>query len=226
MTLHSYFKKVFVFIFLASLASAHAQKLEIGVGGGVMNYKGDVAPGGFYPQFSRPGGSLFVRHNTSQAVSFKFSVAYGSIFADDAQSYDEYAKRRNWQFTANITEVAAAFEYNFLNFRDPSSRKLGSPYLHIGLAGFRFTEKGNTNPSYSTTQLAIPFGVGYRRILTGNLNLGLEIGARKTFTDYLDNYGGDLVDSRFANGNPYNKDMYFFTQIMVSYTFYSVKCPR
>jgi hypothetical protein len=217
-------KRLPLFLCITAFLPTYAQKLEIGIGGGVMNYKGDVAPG-FYPQFSRPAGSIFVRHNPSHAVSFKLSLAYGNIYGDDLKSNDDYAKARGWLFSTQIAEAALEFEYNFLNFRDFTTRKYGSPYIHFGVAGVRFDEKSNPNPTYSNTQLAIPFGVGYRRVITGNLNLGIEFGARKTFTDYLDNYGGDIVNSRFSNGNPFKNDMYFSTQIMLSYTFYSIQCP-
>jgi hypothetical protein len=210
--------------FSACLLPATAQKLEFGIGGGVNNYKGDIAPG-FYPAFSRPGFSVFFRHNVSRAVSFKYSFMGGSIFADDTQSNDDFAKIRGYQFTTSLREFAAAFEYNFLDYRDPASRKLGTPYLHLGVGVFRFTPKENLNPDYPTWQLALPFGVGYRRIIAYQWNIGLEFGARKTFTDNLDDLGSQQ-NGKFQSGNPNGNDMYFYTQLMVSYTLYKVQCPK
>ncbi|WP_456300531.1 DUF6089 family protein [Spirosoma telluris] len=43
---------------------------------------------------------------------------------------------------------------------------------------------------YSLVTLAIPVGIGARYRLNENFNLGVEIGYRYTFTDYLDDVGG------------------------------------
>jgi len=47
---------------------------------------------------------------------------------------------------------------------------------------------------YSRFQVVIPLGIGARYKLTNNLDLGLEIGYRHTFTDYLDDVSGEYVD--------------------------------
>ncbi|MBC8111500.1 MAG: outer membrane beta-barrel protein [Verrucomicrobia bacterium] len=219
------FKKFLVLLlFVLSFSLLHAQKLEFGVGAGITNYKGDVAPG-LYPAFSRPAFSGFFRYNPSYAVAFKFSAMGGSLFADDKQSSDRFAQNRGYLFKTNVSELALSFEYNFLDYRDPTG-KLTSPYLHLGVAGYRFSSKQNPNPDYATTQLALPFGVGIKRIIAQQWNLGLEFGARKTFTDYLDNLGGELTKDKFGNGNPNDKDMYFYTHFTLSYTIYKVQCPR
>ncbi|MBK6267031.1 hypothetical protein JKA74_18445 [Marivirga sp. S37H4] len=49
------------------------------------------------------------------------------------------------------------------------------------------------NP-YSMVQIVIPIGIGARYKLTNNFDLSLEIGYRHTFTDYLDDVGGEYVD--------------------------------
>jgi hypothetical protein len=73
----------------------------------------------------------------------------------------------------------------------------------------------------------LPFGVGLKYVLAGQWNLGLEFGARKTFTDYLDDLGGNLnTTNKFQNGNPFSNDMYVFTSLSVSYTFYKIRCPN
>jgi hypothetical protein len=210
-------------LFFTSLP-CRSQKLEFGLGLGTMNYLGEVAPG-FHPEFSRPAASLFFRHNVSQAVSFKYALAVGQLFADDSQSQDGYARLRNYSFSTGITELSAAFEYNFLDYRKPGSGILGSPYLHMGLALFKMKPKNNLDPHYSLLQIALPFGVGYRLVVAGQWNIGIELGARKTFTDNLDEFGSTVSRNRFQNGNPNNRDMYFFTQLMVSYTIYKVRCP-
>jgi len=48
---------------------------------------------------------------------------------------------------------------------------------------------------YSLTQLAIPFGVGFKFSLSKNASLGIEYGIRKTFTDYLDDVSTTYADT-------------------------------
>lgn len=202
-----------------------AQRLEIGVGGGAMLYKGDLAPE-LIPKFARPGATLFLRHHPGKAISLKYSFSLGRIFADDRETENNFANQRNRFFNARISELAATAEYNFLDYRSDKARKPWTPYLFGGIAVFKFDPVENLRPEYKLTQLAIPFGVGFKYVLVGQWNLGLEFGARKIFTDYLDDLGGDLnTASKFQNGNPNDKDMYVFTTLSVSYTFYKIRCP-
>ena len=39
---------------------------------------------------------------------------------------------------------------------------------------------------YSLTQFAVPFGGGFKFAVSENLRVGIEMGIRKLFTDYLD----------------------------------------
>ncbi|MEZ5059160.1 MAG: hypothetical protein R2879_19155 [Saprospiraceae bacterium] len=84
------------------------------------------------------------------------------------------------------------------------------PYLFVGIAASSFNPKakynnewvalqplgtegqgigGNDSP-YSKVAFAIPFGIGFKYAFNDLWNIGLEFGARKTFTDYLDDVGG------------------------------------
>ena len=189
-----------------------------------MNYKGDVATA-LKPRFSRLGGNLFVRYNAGRAVSLKANLLLGNIFAEDRVSDDPFQRARNRSFHTHLTEFSPQFEYNFLNFRNDRSRQIWTPYLFAGLALLNFRPEENSFPPYRLTQVTIPFGAGAKVVLGGNWNLGLEFGARKTFTDYLDDLGGPLTSNPLGNGNPTSKDMYFYTGLMISYTFYRVHCP-
>ncbi|QHT69538.1 outer membrane beta-barrel protein [Rhodocytophaga rosea] len=203
-----------------------AQRLEIGAGGGAMLYKGDLAPE-LIPKFARPGATIFLRHNPGKAISLKYSFSLGRIFADDRETDDNFANQRNRFFNTRITELAATAEYNFLDYRSDKARKPWTPYLFGGIAVYKFDPVENLRPEYKLTQLALPFGVGFKYVLGGQWNLGIEFGARKIFTDYLDDLGGDLnTTNKFQNGNPNDKDMYVFTTLTVSYTFYKIRCPN
>ncbi len=47
---------------------------------------------------------------------------------------------------------------------------------------------------YSPWQFAIPFGLGGEVFINQNLNIGLEVGVRKLFFDYIDDVSGNYVD--------------------------------
>ena len=231
-TVYLFFVKIFLALCIFCLISffcapqVYAQKFEVGGGGGVMLYKGDLAPA-LSAKFARPAGQLFVRYTPGRAITLKYSFALGKIFADDSQVSDNYANRRDRFFNTRITEFAATAEYNFLDYRSETSRRPWSPYLFGGVAVFKFDPVENNRPDYKLTQFALPFGVGIKYVLTGQWNLGIEFGARKTFTDYLDDLGGDLnTTNKFGNGNPFNNDMYVFTSLSISYTFYKIRCPQ
>lgn len=221
---HAY-KILSVILICCVCTHVNAQKLEIGAGGGIALYKGDLSPA-LDPRFARPAANIFLRHTPKRAVTLKYSFMLGKIHADDSRVTDQFANRRNRFFNARLTELSATAEYNFLDYRSEQSRKPWTPYLFGGIAVFKFDPVENYRPDYQLTQLALPFGIGIKYVLTGQWNLGLEFGARKTFTDYLDGVGPLDTTNKFANGNPYNNDLYTYTSLSISYTFYSVKCPR
>ena len=57
---------------------------------------------------------------------------------------------------------------------------------------------------YSLIQFAIPIGGGIKIAINKSFNIILEYGARKTFTDYLDDVSTTFVG---GNGDPYPKEM-------------------
>jgi hypothetical protein len=51
-----------------------------------------------------------------------------------------------------------------------------------------------TRDPYSLVQIAIPIGVGFSFKLTNEINLDVEVGWRRTFTDYMDDVSSTYVD--------------------------------
>ncbi|MCJ8164743.1 DUF6089 family protein [Pontibacter sp. E15-1] len=56
----------------------------------------------------------------------------------------------------------------------------------LGTEGQYASNASDYPKPYSRVQIAIPFGIGVRYKIDRNLDLSLEVGWRKTFTDYLD----------------------------------------
>lgn len=84
----------------------------------------------------------------------------------------------------------------------------------------------NKISEYSNVQGVIPFGVGFKYVLNPKWYMAIEIGARKTTFDYLDNVSdGDLTNKNYQSGNPLDNDTYYFLGITLTRTFYTIPCP-
>ena len=141
------------------------------------------------------------------------NVSYGKVSASDAQSEDEGRKRRNLSFQSNIFEFGLTGELNIFGYEPEGLQRRFSPYIFGGIAVFHFNPKttyegqlvelqplgtegqgmDGFGEKYKLTQFAIPMGAGVKIAVTERLNIGLEAGVRKTFTDYLDDLSTDYV---------------------------------
>ena len=213
-------------LFIILYTQIFAQKNEIGVFAGGMFYRGEVSdfswksPGGL-------GGIMF-RQNWNRAFSTQLTFSRGNVKGADRNSVGAIAQQRNFEFTTRITELSGQLVYNFYDFGHFAETHPWTPYLFGGIAGFVMSPQNSqdNNAPYSTLQLAIPFGVGAKFMVNENWNISLQFGARKTFTDYLDDvYVTGTRDPKLFAGNPNDKDMYFNASIGISYVFQSRPCP-
>jgi hypothetical protein len=203
-----------------------AQKIEIGGGLGAMNYKGDISPD-FHPSFAQLGGHLLFRYNPKKDVSFRFAATLGSIYGNDAEVSDSFNKLRNQTFKTSIREVSVVAEYNFFSYQYSRMHKDWSPYVFGGVGFMGFTPRDAPVYNYKQAGIVIPFGIGIKYNLTGPWDLNLEFGTRKTFTDYLDNLGGDTPAVPRVQQNDYTRgDMYYYTSLGLTYKFIKIVCPK
>ncbi|NJO00894.1 MAG: porin family protein [Bacteroidia bacterium] len=180
-----------------------AQTHEVGLSLGVANYQGELSR---WANVSSPGphGGIFYRANLGQALSLRGSFTLSQISEDDANSDEVFAQVRNHEFRTLLLELAAQVEYNFFNFRGGrrSNSQDWTPYLFAGLALLKMEPLDNEQPTYETYSASIPLGVGIKAVLAGNFNIGAEVGARFSFTDYLDDLGLDVNSTRTSPLNP------------------------
>ncbi|HSZ24302.1 MAG TPA: DUF6089 family protein [Cytophagaceae bacterium] len=235
--INKYFKKtgkislpVFLFLLLSIDYNSFGQKHEFGIGAGGFTYVGDINPR-FRLANYRPGGMLFYRYNSANRyTAIRVGVSIGQLAGSEDKSKQAVPEVRQASFTSSIDELSVMGEYNFINYRDKKQLLKFSPYMTAGLAIFASNPvvKSNSNPESSGTQnanIALPFGVGIKFILSKYWNLNTEFIARKTFTDYLDGISNGQIGTK-STGNPLDTDWYFYTGISVSYTIYGVKCPQ
>ena len=254
--------RYFLVILLFTCATnAHAQKLSIDLYGGAMNYQGDLQDARYTFSQSHFSGGLGLSYALSDHFSVRGSLLVGKVSADD--KYDKN-KSRNLNFSSSITEGQLALQY----FITPIGDHVLTPYLFGGVAMFHFnpytfdsngvqtylrplSTEGQGFVSgkkvYNLTQVSLPFGGGVKFSLSENINIGLELGLRKLFTDYLDDVSTTYVDEstllanrgskavalayrgdELKSGPPYpaggnirggakNKDWYYFTGVTISF---------
>ncbi len=219
-------KRFTIFLFLLISSQLFAQIDEVGGGIGGMTYTGDLVRG--YKLLSnRPAGTIFVRRNLNDFVSFKFGVAGGKITASDATDpIDAFAAQRNSSFNITLMEFSIMVEYHFLNFKSGSPRERWSPYFTGGVALIAISGNKNKPEPYSNFQPSVPLGFGVKYIVNPKWMIGFEWGARMLFFDYLDNVSeGDLQKKNYQYGNWYDNDAYYYIGFSLNYAFYRIPCP-
>ena len=208
---------------LISMQSS-AQAVEVGAGIGTMNYSGDLVRG-YKFKHMRPGLTGFYRFNFSDVVSTRIGFSVGWLAGDDSDPIDPAAALRDASFTATVMEAAMTFEYHFLDYKHDKSPIKWSPYLFAGFGFARFSGI-ESEEDFSQIQPVLPIGLGFKHLVGKRFSAGIEMGARKTFFDYIDGVsGGDVTNKDFQFGNPENNDWYYFFGISLSYIFYNIPCP-
>ena len=143
-----------------------------------------------------------------------------------------WRKQRNLDFKSNMWEVYGAVEFFPLQYirredydYDPRFR----PYIFGGVGLYHFNPKGSLKDqngnvtwhelqplhtegqgfpeyperkNYKLTQINLPYGAGFKYLVSGNINLGLELLYRKTFTDYMDD-----VSTRYIKQDEFDKNL-------------------
>lgn len=129
-----------------------------------------------------------------------------------------------------LIEASAVVEYNFMDYHYRTDKVHFTPYLFAGIAGFYASTTtvtnnqaltGSFNQDGSMLGIAIPAGAGLKYALSQHINLGLEVGVRKLFTDQLDH----LSEQDPLLVNPHDQDWYYYSGVSLSYTFFKIRCP-
>lgn len=258
-----------LFFFFSFISVARAQddvKNSIEVGGmvGITQYYGDVSSRIFSWKQKGPLTGLHVRYNYNSKWAGRFGIHYGNVQARDAYSKKASQRLRNVNFKSSIVEFTFTGEYNILGFSSGSKRKYPgmevikfSPYVFTGFDIFLYSPKASLGgqyykvakldtelgKAYRRVNLSIPIGVGVKYSPVNLWCIGLELGLRKTFTDYLDDVSGlysdyntvrdeqgetaamlsdpsRLLGSNYQKsgyrGNPKSRDWYLFMGITIT----------
>lgn len=164
--------------------------------------------------------SIGLRYKLSNYFALNSHLTYGRISGDDKLTNEFFRHYRNLNFYSSIYELNINFEGAYqeeqigrlYHLRGHHGAKHGYEIYTYGFVGagvFYFdprTEyRGHTyrlqpleteGSKYSLVQLCIPIGIGFKYTLDQLWGVGLELGFRKTFTDYLDDVSTKYADPK------------------------------
>lgn len=188
-----------------------AQRFHLGVYAGGGNYLGELNKK-LYAKTKLAGG-VSLNYELSDRVMLRGGLMLGKVEGADRYGNSETIKQiRNLSFQSNITEFSLLGEltaFNLYNIR-------WSPYAFAGIAVYHFnpftTDSGRKvflqplgtegqgltqypdRKPYALTQFSIPFGGGIKYNISDDVRIGLELGMRRLFTDYLDDVSKTYAD--------------------------------
>lgn len=202
-------RKTLFLLFLLASHSLFAQ-LHLGAFVGGANYIGELNDK-LYKR-TKPAFGLSLNYEVSDRFMLRSGITLGKVEGGDQYSGTTFLKQnRNLSFQSNIAEFSLLGELTIFNLYNIN----WSPYAFAGISVYRFnpfvrdsvqkvflqplTTEGQGLPGsqqnpYQLTQFAIPFGGGIKFNLNENIRLGVEVGLRRLFTDYLDDVSGFYAD--------------------------------
>ena len=224
---------IITFVFdIRTKAQQFKPNTEIGLLLGSSYYLGDLNTKHFNQSLGAAG--MIVRQNIDKRFVYKAELMYLNLQSDERKSEDTIALNRGLHFKSPLYEISGQLEFNFLPYQPGNPLYTWTPFVYTGLSLFYYNPQaenkngewidlqelgtegqGSTTfperDKYSLIQFAIPMGGGVKIAVTETFNIILEYGARKTFTDYLDD-----VSTTFVGGNeiPYPIEMSIEAQEM------------
>ncbi|MBT8318034.1 MAG: hypothetical protein HKP59_10455 [Lutibacter sp.] len=219
-------KLVLLITFICATIYSEAQINEVGFFVGGNNYIGDIGSE-YYVKPNNFMGGIIYKWNMNPRIAIRGTFTYAQISADDADATNIARYNRGIGFNNSLKELAVGIEFNYFEYNLDDFRKFYTPYLIFEIAAFNYqvatAETAPQEYQYSSkTSFAIPFGIGFKTKLMGDLAVALELRARYTLEDDID-YNNPEIDS-LTFGNPNNNDWYILTGISFVYTFGRPPC--
>ncbi len=205
---------------------------------------------------AKPSLSLGLMTSVSRNIFIRGEFSWITLSGRDQESSEEGKLRRNLSFTSNNYELNVTGIFNLIPHRGRFYQRPNyNLYGFVGLGGIYFNPKATLQGEkhalqplktegvkYSRFAFVIPFGLGAKTKLTPFLNLGIEAGWRKSFTDYMDDVSTVYVDNASftdpiarqladrrpeidlplneagkKRGDPSNKDAYMLLSLKLEY---------
>lgn len=203
----------FIFVTFSALGAYSQYYVDYGISVGASNYLGEFGGGegtrrgGFVDMklnYTRWALGGFYRYRVSPKFAVKGALNYIRLSGDDAKTDNPARRGRNLNFKNDMFEFTATGEFYIYKVNDVGRTGRYSTdfnlYLYGGAGLFYSNPKGQTDAgdwvslqplqtegvSYSKLNFTIPAGIGFYYTINRKYRLGMEIGWRTTFTDYID----------------------------------------
>jgi hypothetical protein len=183
---------------------------------------------------TRPSAQIGIRYKFNNRIAIKGGFYYQLLNGSDKLTKEPYRMNRNLSFRSNIYELSLQGEFFLTKEQQGARYKIKNAkgmknydfqaYLFAGVGGFYFNPQAqyhgnwvNLQPlgtegqglpgepkKYSRFSVCIPYGIGLKDAINKDWAIGLEIGIRKTFTDYIDDVSTNYYDNaaiRAARGD-------------------------
>ena len=191
------------------LATA-AQNFHFSARLGIANYQGDLQAKRVTFKQGKFLGSLGAQYDLSEHFTARTYFTLSSLQADDKKGTSNM-QLRNLNFSTKLFEWELGVQYNILSLNN----SWFTPYVFAGVGLYHFkpythAEDGTKTflqplstegqgiaagkKEYKLTQFNIPLGIGATYAISEDIRVGLELGYRKLFTDYLDDVSSEYVD--------------------------------
>ncbi len=202
-----------VFVISTVMIGYSQYYVDYGFSIGASNYLGEFGGGegvrrdGFVDMklnYSRWTLGGFYRYRISNKFGVKGALNYIRLSGDDAKTDNPARKGRNLNFKNDMYELTLNGEFYIYKVNDVGRTGRYSSdfnlYFYGGVGLFYSNPKGQTDAgdwvalkplqtegvAYSSFNFAIPLGIGFYYTIDRKYRLGMEIGWRTTFTDYID----------------------------------------
>lgn len=214
--IYKYVQRLILFSSLFIGKQAMSQNFFASVFAGSSNYSGELQEKRFSFSQSNLALGVGLLFEANEKLLIRGDFTYGRISASD--EFSSKNKVRNLSFYSYVYEYSLGAEYVLLDLY----RYRVSPYLMTGIALFDFNpftkdKDGNKimlselstegqgffdgRKDYKLRQYSIPIGGGIQWAINDNKRIGIVLGFRKTFTDYLDDVSTTYVDELVLAAN-------------------------
>ncbi len=175
---------------------------------------------------TRPSAQVAFRYRFRKRWAVKGGLYWQLVSGADRLTKEPYRQNRNLSFRSNIFELSGQAEFIFTKEQIGHHYKIKNAkgmknfnlqgYVFMGFGGFFFNPKARYDnkwvalqplgtegqglpegdKKYSRFSFCIPYGIGCKNDLSNNFTIGLEVGMRKTFTDYIDDVSTVYYDNK------------------------------
>jgi hypothetical protein len=174
---------------------------------------------------TRPSAALGMRYKFNKRLAVKGGFYYQLVSGADNLTKEPFRKNRNLSFRSNLFELSVQGEFYFTReqtghlYKIKNARGMKSydfqAYTFVGFGGLLFNPKANYHgkwvalqplgtegeglpggpKKYKRVTACIPYGLGMKEGLNKDWSVGMEIGFRYTFSDYIDDVSGKYYDN-------------------------------